>query len=326
MTITAKVIADSAQQSPNMRTLGSSRAVSGGYHSRLTTFVLKYPRFIHAEFMTHRVFSRNASSSRAIPVKTMIQKVIDDPAMPVYWGKNQAGMQAREELDDSDWDIVSIPGPVVPSTRQQAKNEWLKARDEAIVHVNRLMDLGLHKQIANRILEPWMHIEVVCTATDFANFYALRNHPDAQPEIQALANAMLDAHAASKPILLRPGQWHLPFIDPTEYADAVNGGLLTLHPDVYRDLARRSAACCARVSYLKHDGTAALFQEDLALYERLMGGKPKHASPTEHQAKVPESPEELGAYPSNLKGWVQFRKLHEGETVKFYSSSRWSGA
>lgn len=330
MTITAKIIADSVQQGPNMRVLGStSRAFPAGYHSRLTTFVLKYPRFIHAEFMTHRVFSRNASSSRAIPVKTMIQKVIDDPAMPVHWGKNQAGMQARDELSNElvEYETETFGGTVksLSSPRQEAKNQWLKARDEAIVHVNKLMDLGLHKQIANRILEPWMHIEVVCTATDFANFYALRNHPDAQPEIQALANAMLDAHSASKPIVLRPGQWHLPFVDPAEYADT-NGGLLTLHSDVYRDLARRSAARCARVSYLKHDGTAASFEEDLSLYERLMGGNPKHASPTEHQAKAPESPEELAAYPSNLKGWVQFRKLHEGETVKFYSSSRWSGA
>lgn len=316
MTISAKIVADSWY--------GDVGTIHGAYRNRLTTFVLKYPRFIHAEFMTHRAFSRNASSSRAIPVKTMIQRVIDEPAMPVHWGKNQAGMQAREELSDEDWDIVSM-GAVVPSTRQKAKDEWLAARDEAIAHVDKMIALGLHKQIANRILEPWMHIEVVCTGTDFANFYALRNHPDAQPEIQLLAQKMLEAHSASRPLMLRPGQWHLPFVEPTEYADSVNGEHLTLHPDVYRDLACRSAARCARVSYLKHDGTPATFEEDLVLYQRLMGGNPKHASPTEHQARVPASYKELERHPSNLRNWIQFRKLHEAETVQFYSSSTWCG-
>lgn len=300
MTISAKIVADSWY--------GDVGTIHGAYLNRLTTFVLKYPRFIHAEFMTHRAFSRNASSSRAIPVKTMIQRVIDEPAMPVHWGKNQAGMQAREELTDDDWEIVSM-GAVVPSTRQKAKDEWLAARDEAITHVNKMVALGLHKQIANRILEPWMHIEVVCTATDFANFYALRNHPDAQPEIQLLAQKMLEAHAASVPTRLYPGQWHLPFIPPGDTGFT----------------PQRSSACCARVSYLKHDGTPATIEEDLALYQRLMGGNPKHASPTEHQARVPVSYQELERYPSNLRNWIQFRKLHEAETVQFYSSSTWCG-
>ena len=66
--IKAKIIADS---------INSKRC-------RLTSWVLEYPRFIHAEIMIHRVFSRNAASSRAIPTEKIIQNIIDDPAMPVW--------------------------------------------------------------------------------------------------------------------------------------------------------------------------------------------------------------------------------------------------
>lgn len=282
MTISAKIIADSISYR----------------NTRLTTFVLKYPRFIHAEFMTHRVFSRNAASSRAIPVKTMIQRIIDDPAMPVHWGKNQPGMQANEELDP-----VAIAG---------CKNQWLQARDQAIFAAESLIATGLHKQIANRILEPWMHIEVVCTGTDFSNFYALRNHPMAQPEMQALAKAMLAAHEESVPVLKQAGEWHLPFIKDDELRTDLNPAELKLYN---WHLAQISAARCARVSYLKHDGSTATQEEDLELYARLMAGTPKHASPAEHQAQVPLSSRILQRYRSNLSGWISFRKMHDGETV-----------
>ena len=285
MTISAKIIADSISYR----------------NTRLTTFVLKYPRFIHAEFMTHRVFSRNAASSRAIPVKTMIQRIIDDPAMPVHWGKNQPGMQANEELDE-----YSIAG---------CKNQWLRARTQAIFAAESLIATGLHKQIANRILEPWMHIEVVCTGTDFSNFYALRNHPMAQPEMQALAKAMLAAHEESVPVLKQAGEWHLPFIKD----DELRANLLHDELKLYNwHLAQLSAARCARVSYLKHDGSTATQEEDLELYARLMAGTPKHASPAEHQAQVPE-PYQI--FPrSNLNDWISFRKMHDDETLLEYKA------
>lgn len=225
MTITAKVVADSAY-------------MVYGKRKRLTTFVLRYPRFIHAEFMTHRVFSRNASSSRAIPVAKMIQAIKDDPAMPVYWGKNQSGMQAAEELS----------APEI----EDMKGFWLSARNEAIRHAEEMLSRGLHKQIANRILEPWMHIEVVCTANQWANFYALRDHPDAQPEMQALAKAMFEAHVASQPEILLPGLWHLPFVSEDEQ-EVEYGTRSVAKAGEY--LCKVSAARCARVSYLKHDGT-----------------------------------------------------------------------
>jgi len=290
---------------------------------RLTTFVLRYPRFIHSELMTHRVFSRNAASSRAIPIQKMLQSVVDDPAMPVWWGKNQAGMQAREELSDDDWDIISIPGPVTPSSRQQAKDEWLRARDSAVVHVEALMKTGLHKQIANRILEPWAHIEVVLTGTEWTNFYALRNHPDAQPEFRVLAEMMLAAHNASQPRVLKEGQWHLPFVTADDYAryfPNLKSGESPAPGDWL--LLKISAARCARVSYLKHDGASASLEEDRALFDRLMSGDVKHASPTEHQAKVPLGGKIWLEHESNLKGWVQFRKLIAGENITSYEGLR----
>jgi hypothetical protein len=141
MTIEVKIIEDSI----------------GGHGVRLTTMQLRYPRFIHSEFLTHRVFSRNASSSRAIPVDKIIQQVIDDCAMPVKWGKNQTGMQAYEDLDTlSDGWIV-----------EQA---WLKARDYAVDQARIMVKRNAHKQIVNRILEPFAHISVIVTATEWDNF------------------------------------------------------------------------------------------------------------------------------------------------------------
>jgi thymidylate synthase ThyX len=290
MAISAKVIAD-------------SRYFNG---PRLTTFVLKYPRFIHSEFMTHRVFSRNASSSRAIPVAKMIQAVKDDPAMPVYWGKNIPGMQAAEELS----------APEI----EDMKGFWISARNEAIRHAEEMVSRGLHKQIANRILEPWMHIEVVVTATDWDNFYALRNHSMAQPEIQELARKMLEAHNNSTPEALLPGQWHLPFIEEDDLGMLVHYSI-TSEKDDPTLFAKVSAARCARVSYLNHEGNKTTIEEDLNLYTRLMGGEIKHASPTEHQAMVPTLNQTLNnRYPkSNLLGWIQHRKMIDGETQWEYS-------
>lgn len=289
MTITARVIADS---------------INSG--NRLTTMQLRYPRFIHAEERTHRVIStdpqyvyeyrvddsimacrdlsRNASSSRAIPVKRLIQDVIDDPAMPVYWGSHRPGMQAGDELDlDAKFACIM---------------DWNSARDHAIATARRMVASGAHKQIVNRILEPFAHINVIVSATDYTNFFNLRAHPDAQPEIQSLAYAMRDAMDASTPTPLKEGEWHLPYITAFDRADNST--------DV---LCRMSAARCARVSYMTHDGKEPTRDQDLALYDRLAGSDPIHASPLEHQA-TPSI--HSGAW-ANFKGWTQFRKYVETE-------------
>lgn len=262
--ITAKVIADS---------------IHAG--TRITTLELEYPRFIHQEFMTHRVFSRNASSSRAIPVKKMIDDVLQNPAMPVYWGANRPGMQAKEELSADQCGI--------------AEKLWLAARDDAVVHATRLLELGLHKQICNRVLEPFMHIRVLVTSTEFQNFFELRDHPDAQPEIQVLAREMKRAIQESVPEELRAGQYHIPYILETEKNDP--------NLDI-ETLLKFSVARCARVSYLNHDNTNPSREKDLSLYSQLIESKPIHASPAEHQAYACP-----GARSGNFTNWVQYRQM-----------------
>lgn len=257
---------------------------------RLTTMQLRYPRFIHAEFMTHRVFSRNASSSRAVPVAKMIGQIRDQPAMPVHWGMNRAGMQAHSEVEGAE--------------REQAIAAWMDAARNAADTAERMASLGLHKQIANRILEPFMFISVIVTATEWDNFFELRAHPDAQPEIHLLAVRMQEAMAASTPRQVPSGGdsaavWHLPYVTVEERADGGMGPL---------ELAKISAARCARVSYLTHDGAKPSVEKDLALYDRLVGSRPLHASPVEHQA----TPMPLASeWSRNFRGWKQFRAVVE---------------
>jgi len=309
MTISAKVIADSI----------SPEGI------RLTTLQLRYPKFIHGEFMTHRVFSRNASSSRAIPVERLIKDVIDDPVYPSYWGKNQPGMQAREETSEE----LRV-GSILLTSREV----WDKAREEATWYARAFADAGYHKQIVNRLLEPFCHINVVVTATEWSNFFALRCHPDAQPEMRILAEAMRNAMSASAPKLLHPGQWHLPYFDPGK--DDVGNWLGSRMKPI--ELAQEtsikiSVARCARVSYSTRDGARSGVEEDLALYQRLVGAQPIHASPAEHQATPDrwlDGARDLGFVEGsagarnssgweradlhgNLRGWIQYRKTLPGE-------------
>lgn len=283
--------------------------VSCGHATQITTLELVYPRFIHAEFMTHRVFSRNASSSRAIPTKKLLEIVRDKPCVPIHWGKNQSGMQAHEELEDSPSDDPCLFGQ---SPRRIAKSIWLNAAHDAAKAAAGLMQIGAHKQIVNRVLEPFTPIRVVVTSTDWANFFALRRHRDAQPEIRHLADLMDRAMKMSKPRTLKRGQWHLPYILPEERDQ----------PDTL--LTKLSAARCARVSYRTHDGHPPDAAEDLALYDRLMGAAPVHASPTEHQATpdwLHTGPDKKTCFATptlhgNFRGWRQHRKLIMGECVR----------
>lgn len=285
MTITAKIIADSAH--PDCGT-------------RLTTMELRYPRFIHAEFMTHRMFSRNASSSRAIPVSRLIQDVIDDTAMPSHWGKNQPGMQAREEHNEP----VDIPVTEVNTdldckvrivSTHDPREAWNHARDKAVEIAKAFSDAGYHKQIVNRLLEPFSHINVVVTATDWANFFLLRDHPDAQPEIMLLAQAMKAAMDGSTPKVTHD---HLPYVD-SEDGQASRWDTRLLY--------KVSAARCARVSYKTHDGRRPEFSEDLELFQRLCGSDPKHLSPLEHPSTAMTSRGRI----ANFRDWRQFRKDYE---------------
>jgi hypothetical protein len=284
---------------------------------RLITFQLQYWRPIHSELLTHRVFSRSAGSSRARPSRAIIEQVRNDPWGPLHWGKNQSGMQADEELTGDE--LLA------------AQAAWIMAAKRAADSAEELYVLNLHKQAANRTLEPYTYIDVVVTSTSYANWYALRNHPAAQPEIKILAEAMLAAAGNSTPTLLQPGEWHLPFILFTEIQQ--HGGLR----DPSGTLRRISTARCARTSYRSFDGTVATVEQDWKLFDKLMAEQPLHASPAEHQA-TPDTKslykvskvhpithdQELVScgldwdkpnYHGNLDGWIQFRKLLPNEYV-----------
>jgi hypothetical protein len=230
---------------------------------RLTTFEAVMHRFVLAEFNTHRVFSRNSASSRAIPLRKQLDKVRDDTAIPVAWPAEQKGMQGGEPL----------PDPLMI----RAYRRWLQAADSAADAAEMLGELGVHKSVANRLLEPFMWHTVVVTATSYQNFFGLRCNPMAQPEIRATADAMKAAYDASTPQLLEPGMWHMPYLRDDDWTEFFAGDL-TLH-----DLIRISSARVARSSYLTQNGIRDP-SEDLVLYRRLVSADPMHASPLEQVA------------------------------------------
>lgn len=267
-------------------------------NNRLTTMEVVLPRVVLAEFNTHRMFSRNSASSRAIPVEKMLKRVEDDPFIPIYWGKNQKGMQADTELSQSEQLV--------------AEHSWLKARDSAVKHARQLLEIGIHKQITNRLLEPWLWHTIIVSATEWDNFFALRTHKDAQPEIRKAAVMMKSMYDASEPKKLEFNQWHLPLI--TENESWASNGIT--HYSI-SDICKVSAGRCARVSYLTHDGKRDP-KADIELCERLASSG--HMSPLEHVARPMTSHDiqQMGLNAStrflaNYRGWVQMRKLIANE-------------
>jgi len=242
---------------------------------RLTTMEVTFPRFVLSEFNTHRVFSRNSASSRAIPTAKLIERVQNDPVLPLEWGKNKAGMSANDVLAEED--------------AEHGRQVWLAARDAAVVEAGKLLDLHVHKQVLNRILEPFLWHTVIVTSTDWANFFELRCAPAAQPEIREAAMQMRSALDQSKPSNVKNGDWHLPLVQDDERANV----------DI-EDLKKASVARCARVSYLTHDGTRDI-QKDLDLHDRLK--IERHLSPFEHVA----TPAPDADFHANFRGWIQMR-------------------
>ncbi len=260
--------------------------------SRLTTFRLRYPRFIHSELMTHRTHSRNAGSSRAIPTKRFRKQVLKNPALPVHWGKIQKGMQADNQLKGIKCSL--------------AKAVWNGARYPAVLAHWYLEKLDLHKQLANRILEPWMWMESIFTATEdgWNNWIFLRSHKDAQPEFQHLTNMIVDKYNSSKPKLLKNKEAHLPFYDSE----------LDCKLEM-EDIIKTCTGRVARVSYLTHSGKRDP-KADIHLHDRLINtgeGQPKHLSPFEHIAFAISGVKNMSGNFSD--GWVQYRKLAEGPCV-----------
>lgn len=250
----------------------------------ISTWILTYPRMIHAEFTTHRVFSRNASSSRAIPIKKMCDAVDTEPAVFEFWGSNKPGMQAGAELEGADLFA--------------SKDIWLEGSKEAIKLAQKLSECGLHKQNANRVLEPWSHITVIATATELGNFFSLRAHPAAQPEFQVLAYRMLDAYLKSTPSPVGHGCWHIPF------GDRMPEGISL------EDQLKVATARCARTSYLTFEGEIDV-AKDIGLHDQL--AKSGHWSPFEHCAMPFEV---RGCDTGNFNGWTPYRKRFATENPR----------
>lgn len=238
---------------------------------RLTTLECTYPRYIHAEVLTHRAFSRNAASSRAIPTSDLLERVKENPVIPLQFGKNQRGMSASDEF----------VGVELSSCRLW----WLAARDAAVEEAIKLAEFGVHKQVVNRLLEPFLTITTIISATEWKNFFRLRISEHAQPEIYELAHQMREAIRLSTPEQKQLGEWHLPM-------------LMDDDPECLTLRKKLSVARCARVSYLTHDGKRD-HEEDVKLFNRLLQNG--HASPFEHVAVA-------GAVGGrNFRGWTQFR-------------------
>lgn len=260
------------------------------HYENLWTFELVYPRYIHSEFMTHRVFSRNASSSRAIPVKRMIEQVRKNPVIPPKVFMNQKGMVGETEAD--------------PVTTTAFHVLWEEAAENACKTADMMERLGIHKQHVNRILEPFQFIKVIVTATEWDNFFALRLAPDAQPEMRELAGAIydeMDRYHNKDVGVLELDKEHivvsLPYITDEDIKE--------IGKEEYHLLMKISAARCARVSYNNHDGSKPDIKKDLELYEHLYDSK--HMSPLEHTCIRDEGYRKN----ANLTGWKSLRYLIE---------------
>ena len=256
---------------------------------RLTTLLIRFPRIVLAEFNTHRMFSRNSASSRAIPVEKRIAAAREDPFVPAAFGANKRGMSAGEALTGN--------------AAEDARDAWIAASRSACNFAEEMSRAGVHKQWANRLIEPFSWTEVIVSATEWSNFFHLRISEHAQPEIRAAAVAMKEAMDASKVRRLATGEWHLPLVtdedrDWIEYQEDIPGANV---------LVKLSVARCARVSYLTHDGRRDP-TADVALHDSLLTNG--HMSPFEHAAKVLN----FGGMVGNFRGFEQYRKTIANES------------
>jgi thymidylate synthase ThyX len=271
---------------PSARVLLDSISPFG---KRLTTMEVTMHRFVLAEFNTHRVFSRNSASSRAIPVEKRLAEYRDDAAWPLSLPAEQSGMQGGAELDDvARMDALDLLAEIHLDTSERIYRYLDEHPDKST---------RLHKSVLNRYLEPFLWHTVIVSSTEWENFFQQRVSPLAQPEIRIPAQEMLHALTLSKPRPPRDG-WHTPLIQPDEY------DIIPLH-----DRLKISAARCARVSYLTHEGVRDPV-EDLKLYDRLMAADPKHWSPLEHVARPAVPSDAKDEWPwtlANFDGWVQLR-------------------
>jgi len=267
---------------------------------RLTTFEVVFPRFILAEFNTHRMLSRNSASSRAIPTEKLIERVRENPFVPETFNRRVKGMGVGEALDTE--------------AAKDARMVWLNAAEAAAICAESLMEIGIDKSRANRLIEPFMWHTAIVSATEWDNFWGLRDHPAAQPEMQITARLMREVYDASFPQVLDYGWWHLPLVTPDELnwlCTVRSGNEADTIRETVEQFKKVSASRCARVSFDKHTDTEPL-ADTIARAERLMNSVPAHLSPFEHVAR-PQQPSDLGPvqgvhFWGNFRGWVQMRR------------------
>lgn len=248
------------------------------HNVRITTLAVTFHRFVLAQFNTHRDFSRNSASSRAIPTRKMLERALASSAQPLVWRYNRPGMVGGDLLSANDEEL--------------ARCAWDAARDDAVRHAKVLADLGVHKSIVNRLLEPFSWHTVIVTSTSWRNFFAQRIHTDAQDEINALAVCMRDAIDSSQPRLVGELGYHLPYVLQSERN--------SLSP---HELIKISVARCTRVSYMNHGTDSIDIEKDFELYNRLLKASPPHASPFEH---VAQESGDTRRY-ANFIGWKSHR-------------------
>lgn len=249
-------------------------SVSAHTNQRITTFELEYPQFIHAQLLIHRQFSitDNSIFNHDITIDEMIEQVeADNIAYPVYWGKNQSSMQAKQEVPN----------------RIDAASAWQMAALSAVDSARDLQSLGLHKQIVSRVLAPFQITKAVVTATSFDSLFGLRCHKDVQPEIKWLADLMYQAMKESCPMKLYAGEWHTPYVEPSR--NGVTGELL-YHIQVgeryskfltKEQAIKISCSCVAQVGHPTHDTS---IEKALAIYNELINGGLIYANAFEHCA------------------------------------------
>lgn len=306
--IQVKIIADSNNQ----------------WGKRLTTFELVYPRVIHGENLTHRMFSKNGASSRAIPVKDVIDMVRSNPAMLSRYGANQSGMQDKGA---EHTELIELPWTDV---KYSARDLWELAARDMCDYAEAFDKADYHKQVPNRLLEPFQWMKVVLTGTEFKNFFWLRDHPAADPTFQDLASNMHQVYNESVPVDLNPGDWHVPYYyDGVWVAAGVNeeGENVDIHNHTLQEALEISMSCCAQVSYRKLDDSQEKAKRVVSRLN-LNGEQPEdpaHASPSEHQGTpmkfdpmvfnnfvengVTSYHKDLGHMSGNLAGWIQNRQL-----------------
>lgn len=265
---------------------------------RLVTFEVTFPRKLLAEVNTHRVAAKNTSSSRAIPVTKVIEAVKNDPFLPRAIGLAEPGMQSSQFLDKDKTKLVQ------EQIRALAMNATATARH--------LLDVyGLHKQVINRYLEPWLMVTQAISFTDIENFFAQRCHPTAEPDMRVLAWCMADVYYRdSKPVHAPLGSWHLPYVTEEERA--------RMPIEMQKKI---SVARLARTSYRLDGGFAPDPEKELSIFDKLLAGllsekedEPLHMTPFEHVATPSAFADKVSGC---FRGWEQYRHEFAREQTGF---------